>query len=460
MSLILNQIYDNSPILFQNLMVSIYGYKLHKQRYGGNSKKYIDELMQSQWLSNEDLTRLQNEKLRNLINHAYNTVPYYQKLFKQERLTPEDIREIADLSKIPILEKNEIKKNPIGFRSSLFSKEKDTFCLDTSGSTGKPITIYCDSDSRRLHYAFFNRLRSWNNISIGVKRITFAGRTIIPPNQTKKIFWRRDINENNWLFSSYHMSEDNLKYYYEKIIEIQPDEINSYPSSLFLLAKYMFLNDLSGVKPKAIITSAETLLDHQRKLIEDIFECKICDQYGCTEMAHFISQCEYGTYHMHPEFGIIEVVDKEGNIVQNEKQGEIICTSFINKAMPLIRYRLGDSITLSNKKCSCGRNFPVVSQIIGRTDDILITPDGRPLGRLDPVFKGMNGLNETQIVQTAIDTLAFYMVTDNNFSKSNLKALKIEIQKRVGYDMILDFIIVKNIPKDKNGKFRSVISRI
>lgn len=457
---IINKIYLNSPIMIQNLLVSIYGYKLHKRRYGGNSSKYTKELMKSQWFSVDEIAELQNDRLRNLIMHAYNTVPYYNKLFKDKGLMPEDISQVSDLPKIPLLSKETIRRNPIYVCSKMMLNTRDIFVLGTSGTTGTPLKIYCDKESRKRNYAFFNRLRSWNNIKIGDKRVTFGGKVIIPPNPRKPIFWRYDINENNWLFSSYHMSEDNLRYYYKNLLAIQPDEIVSYPSSISVLAKYIFQNKLTKIRPRAIMTSAETLLQHQRELIEDQFECKITDQYSSAEMSHFISQCEKGNYHIHPEYGIVEVVNKNGKPVGSGEPGEIVCTSFINYTMPLIRYRLGDVLILSDEKCSCGRNFPTVSQIIGRMDDILIAPDGRPLVRFSPTIRGMQGLYETQIIQTHKDTLVVNMVVDPGFSAKDVDKFRKELTRRTGSGMKIQINFIDNIPKDKNGKFRTVISKI
>lgn len=457
---IINKIYLNSPIIIQNLLVSIYGFQLHRRRYGGNSNKYTKELMKSQWFSVDEIAEHQNDRLRNLVIHANNTVPYYNRLFKDEGLIPEDISQVSDLPRIPLLSKETIRRSSIYICSKMMLNRRGIFVLGTSGTTGTPLKIYCDKESRRRNYAFFNRLRSWNNIRIGDKRVTFGGKVIVPANPRKPIFWRYDINENNWLFSSYHMSEKNLIHYYNKLTKIQPDEIVSYPSSIFVLAKYIYTNNLPKIRPRAIMTSAETLLEHQRELIEAQFECKITDQYGTAEMSHFVSQCEKGTYHIHPEYGIVEVVNKDGVPVGRGEPGEIVCTSFINYTMPLIRYRLGDVLILSDKKCSCGRNFPTVSQIIGRMDDILITPDGRPLVRFSPTIRGMKGLYETQIIQTRKDTLLINVVADPEFSENDLDKFRKELINRTGSGMKIQINFVDNIPKDKNGKFRTVISKI
>src|SRR5262249_21305312 len=149
---------------------------------------------------------------------------------------------------------------------------------------------------------------------------------------------------------------------------------------------------------KAIITSAETLTAAQRELIEGVFGTRCFDQYGCTEQSLFVSQCEHGTYHTHPEYGIVEIL-RDGAPARVGESGEVVCTSFTNDAFPLLRYRLGDLAAFGDEDCRCGRAFPVLERIIGRLDDVLVTPDGRQIGRLDPVFKGRRTIREAQVVQ-------------------------------------------------------------
>ena len=295
-------------------------------------------------------------------------------------------------------------------------------------------------------------MRQWNNIRIGDRRATFYGRTIIPPNQVDPPFWRYDVTENNYLFSSYHMNPVNLPHYYEKLLKVQPLEIRGYPSSLNTIASYINGNQLREIKPRAIFTTAETLLESFRENIESAFECKVTDTYGCTEMAFYITQCEHGTYHAHPEYGIIETVNNRGEPVIGEP-GELVCTSFINYAMPLIRYRIGDLVTIKKEECRCGRQFPVVGEIVGRVDDVIVTPEGRRVGRLDPIFKGGLNIKETQIIQTAPDELKLRIIPGNGHSESDRLFLEDQLKKRLGTSMNIVFEQVAEIPRDGRGKF-------
>ena len=460
MGLLIDAIYYNSPVFLQNLLVSAYGYKLNKRRYGHHHDDMLLKLEETQSLDASKLEEIQFKRFRDILSHAFKTVPFYQDLAFKTGISVKDFLSHHDITRLPIISKDQIRTNPVLYCSKDFVSRKGSFWLFTSGTSGKPLRILCDPVSRQKHYAFWSRFRRWCGLEPGSVRATFFGRIIMKSTDNKPPFWRKDIFGNNYLFSSYHMSENNLPYYYEKLGKLGVEELIGYPSSLFILAKYCLKHKLNGIRPKAVITTAETLLPQQRAMIEEAFATKVFDQYGCTEMVMFISQCEYGSYHIHPEHGIVEIVNETGQPAEIGEAGEIVCTGLLNYSMPLIRYKLGDIIRLSNRKCECGREFPVVDEIVGRTDDILFTPSGKPLGRLDPIFKGLKGIYETQIIQEAIDTLRIKMVNDNNFGEKEEKEFLYELRKRIGTEMKVIIEKVPEIPKDDNGKFRAVISRI
>jgi phenylacetate-CoA ligase len=291
------------------------------------------------------------------------------------------------------------------------------------------------------------------------------GRIIVLPEIDRPPFWRYDAAQKNLLFSSYHLSEKNLPFYVKKLKDYHPEEIVGYPSSLYHLSLYIVEKGLEGkIKPQVVFTTAENLLSYQRKIIRQAFKCPVINQYGCTEMAMFASECEHGKLHLHPEHGFVEVVPRDPNqLIGNEPDlvGEMVCTGFVNKAMPLIRYRLGDEVALSKSaRCGCGRRFPVLEKVQGRIDDIIITPDGRPVGRLDPVFKGFSGIKECQIVQESLDKVSVNIVCDAMFDASIEAELMTEFRKRLGNEMEIELVKMTEIPKSANGKFRPVVSMI
>ena len=459
MNKLYEQLYFKSPIFLQNIVTSIYGYKLYLERYSGNHDKYLEQLLKSQWYSQEQIDKYVNDKFKYIFQYAIKNVPYYKKLVSNGEIDVTKINSVIDITKLPIINKEQIRKNPQEFISHEF-KENKLIVINTSGTTGKTLKIYVDKNSRRYSYAFFSRLKYWAGVNGKHNNITFAGRTIVSPESNTPPFWRVNRAWNNYLFSSYHLSTKNIKYYVKKMKKIQPYYIDSYPSSIYAIAKYMHENNIDGIEPKAIITSSETLFDSQREIIEKVFNCPVFDQYGCAEQVVFISQCEKGYYHVHLEYGIVEFLREDGSTAEPGENARLICTGFTNKAMPLIRYDIGDTGILSNKKCICGRNYPVIEKIVGRTDDILVTKEGRQVGRLDPVFKGLQTIKEAQIIQEDYDKIILKIVPGVGYKNSDIQNVIWELKKRLGENSEIIVKKVVEIPRSANGKFRAVISNV
>jgi phenylacetate-CoA ligase len=262
--------------------------------------------------------------------------------------------------------------------------------------------------------------------------------------------------------SSYHLSFQNAPFYLSAISKYNVRYLLGYASSLLSLALAVLNNKCHVPDLKVILSNAEPLFDHQRKLIEKAFKCPVRDTYGMTEIVAASSECNKKINHLWPEVGIIEVFDESvDQPVKNGTSGRLICTGLINDIMPLIRYDIGDSGTLApeGQMCECGRNLPILLNVQGRSDDLIYTKDGRRIGRLDPVFKSDFPILEAQIVQEKIDSLRVRFVPGSNYDEKYESILEERIKERVG-DMNIIFEPVEHIPRSANGKFRAVISRI
>jgi phenylacetate-CoA ligase len=453
----IERIYEQSPIVLQHAMLSAYGWKLARVRYGAGYASYLETLTRTQYFSETELAELQDDKLRRLIQHCYENVPYYAQLFRERKLTPADFRGVGDLAKLPVLDKETVRARPeIFWARNYLSRACET--VSTSGTTGTTLRIRVDVEGRRQNYAFFSRFKHWAGVDPSARSATFAGRPIVPVNQQQSPFWRYNLACNNLLFSSYHLSEQNAPVYVEKLLAWNPQLIDSYPSSLHILARYLLDSGGQRPRPRAVITSSETLLDHQREAICRAFGTRVFDQYGSAEQVCFISECEQGTYHVHPEFGVVEFLPSAG--ADSEAGLKMVGTGFTNWAMPLLRYDTGDLAIPSDRKCKCGRHFKVVERIVGRLDDLVITPDGRRVGRLDPVFKGLTTVRQAQIIQESSTEIRVRVVPGEGFLPEHLDSIRHELKKRLGGSIEYTFQIVGDIPVGAGGKFQAVISRI
>ena len=326
----------------------------------------------------------------------------------------------------------------------------------TSGTTGTPMKmIFSFRDSQKTQAAWDVYLDT-----IGVKsfdeRARFSGRL----NAKNGDMISADLPLiKTRLYNSYNISKTTIKDYVESLNKYKPKLIEGYPSALFQLCKYILLFDLKiDFIPKAISCTAETLRIDQRQLIQEVFNCKVYNQYASSEGAPFITECKNGKYHLLLYTGLIHNVrDVEG----------VAVTSFRNSIIPLINYFIGDIITFkdkflfNNEKCDCGTLMPIISNIQGRLEDTIQTKSKGNIERLDPVFKGLEGILNSQIIQRGDGKIDVFVELRTNIEKSRIvDRLQKNLFAVLGDDMIINVLVVNNIPKGVNGKFKAVICEL
>ena len=449
----LRKIYHKSPEPVKKVIRRVHSKKPFPYIYGLKFAKYYKWLMKTQWLPPEELEELQNKRLQIIIKHAYENVPYYRRIFDERGLKPEDIQTKEDLKLLPVLTKDDVRKHFNELIARDFEKYKPVLG-HTSGSTGTAMDFYLTEFVENvIERAFIWRHWNWANFNYGDKVVTIRGQILTNDLNAVAPY---EIQENNLLLSSFHLSEQSMKKYSELIINFKPKIIRAYPSAIFLMTKYFKSRKPNPPKVTSIITSSETLLPEHRTEIENFWGCKIYDWYGLGERVVAIGECEDGRFHINLEYGIVEFKDVSGS-----NQKEIIATSFWNFAMPLIRYSTRDLITPStNSKCSCGRSLPTVNSIDGRIEDFVITKDKRIVGRLDAAFKYSFGIKYSQIIQDKIGHIIVKIVKHDNYIDKDREKLDIELRKRLGRDIDIEYEFVDDIPRTKAGKLRFVISNV
>jgi phenylacetate-CoA ligase len=258
------------------------------------------------------------------------------------------------------------------------------------------------------------------------------------------------------ILSTYHLSEKTARDYIEAIIKYNVKAIVGYPSAVSFLAR-ICLSLGQSLSLKAVLTSSETLTALTRKTISTAFGCPVYDFYGSAERTCYVFTCEEGSYHIQPEYGYTELIptDEAG-------QCKVVSTGFWNPAMPFIRYELGDIVVSSHEVCPCGRQFPVVREIMGRQADVIRTPSGRQFGAaiLTHLLYGVDNIVESQIVQQAIDRITIKYVRGPSFSQQDLENLKRLVAKHLPQELAVDFEEVSSIEKTSSGKLKPVVSRI
>jgi phenylacetate-CoA ligase len=457
----LKKIYLKLPGPLQNLAVTLRGVEIHFERYGREYRKDSNFLKETQWFSKERLYQLQCDLLRSLISHATLHIPYYKRLFQEHDISVKSIQTPDDLKKIPILTKDDIRNH----FSELISTNVDRRSLTlghTSGTTGTPLEFYWDKKVICMTNAILWRQRDWGGIKFGDPYVLMTGNVIVPLSREKPPFWRHNIIQNQLLVSSFHLNEENMGAIARKLNQFRPFFLEAYPSTAYILGRYL-IEKKQEIPLKAVFTSSEPLYPSYREVIEKAFGCHVYDYLGMAERVIFATQCEHRDgHHLNLEYGLCEILDEAGNPAKPGKSGNIVATGLHNYAMPLIRYKTGDGTAFINRGCSCGRQLPLIEDVITKAESIICTPDGRYISPsvLTHPFKPLHGIRESQIIQEDLHHLHIKLVKINENDEIKVEQLIREIQNRVGNEMEVQVEFVEKIPRTVAGKFRWVVSKI
>ena len=335
----MNWLYNHSPVWFQNLAISTYGMWVRRIRYGAEHTRQLGELLSSQAFSATRLTNLQEQRLRSVVQRAFSQTAYYSAIRKYRSIDPNKIDLGTYASIVPPVSQALVRRDPAQFSVPY---RGHVMTLQTSGSTGAPIRVKATSAAVATNFAFFARFLSWHSVSPFDGCATFAGRLVVPPAQQSPPYWRRNRAMNTTLFSSYRLHDNTVADYIAELNRLTPVYIDSYPSSIYHIAEASRRKGIAiTARPKVVVTSSEMLSPDQRWAIETAFECPVRDQYGCAEMVGWLGQCEQGSYHSSPEYGLFEVIRDDGTACSPGEVGNVCLTGFVNPLMPVLRYLIG-----------------------------------------------------------------------------------------------------------------------
>ena len=450
-------IYDRSPIFLQNLICSFRGWIESNRRFGGDFYERLERLKISEWNDEEDIANYQFAETKRLLIHAYNNVPYYRELFDGINFNINNFKSIRDLENIPILTKDMVRENYDKLKSKSLSER--ALISHTSGSTGKSLSFIFPISAIRMRWAIWFRHRARFGVKPSDKYATFTGLPAIPLTQKKPPFWRENYFARQTVFTMHHINNNSIFSIVDRLNKGDFIYYSGYPSIIYNLAVLIQENNLEIKNPpKVIFTGAETLLMHQREIISSVFKCLVTDQYGFSEGGCNASRCENDYFHEDFEYGLMECVDgkenSDGSVV-----GKIIATGFTNYAMPLIRYEVGDTATWTNVNCQCGRKTRTISQINGRNEDFILTPEGNRVQRFDYIFKNTPSIIEAQVLQFELDSIVIRIVRRYDYSINEMEAhLKNEVRDKVSVGLLVLFEYVERINLEQSGKFRAVKS--
>ncbi|MEJ7860013.1 MAG: hypothetical protein WKF90_00115 [Pyrinomonadaceae bacterium] len=407
----------------------------------------FDEIREFEW-----------SEIKRIVKHAYKYTKGYQKLFERAGAKPEDINSVETFRQLPFLTKEMIRDGLEDFSCKYPNREYIT----TGGSTGIPTGMYRDPVSFAKELA--SKAHQYHRIGWreGDRQIVFRGLQIESPGRME---FAREFNELRC--STYQFVPEQMEVYRQKAFEYQPEWIRCYPSSGYVFADYLKDSKKPFPKIKGMLCSSENLYDFQKQVFREVFgdEAKIFVHYGHYEMSALAGFCEYtDDYHVLPQYGYVEILDKDGNLVTKAGEiGEIVATSFIMMATPFIRFKTEDLAVFKGWGCAeCGRPYQIWERIEGRLQELIQTETGRLISTsmLNMHDDSYDFLKQFQFHQKKKGSLVFRFVPKTSFTNNMLRETQAKLQSKLGDDIILQMEAVKEIPLTKRGKHRLLIQEL
>ena len=418
------------------------------------------KMEETQWWSRERIEALQLERLRQLISHAQQFVPYYRDLFKKIGLTAADIQSLADLQRVPFLTKPIIRSNLEGFKSE---KAQHLARFNTGGSSGEPLIFFIGNERVSHDVAAKWRATRWWDVDIGDREIVVWGSPIELTAQDK-VRQIRDRVMRTHLIPAFEMSEAKLDEFVATIRSFRPTMLFGYPSSISLIARHaekrgQIMNNL-GIKV-AFVTS-ERLYDHQRDDISRVFGCPVANGYGGRDAGFIAHQCPQGGMHITAEDIILEIVGTNDRVLPPGQAGEIVVTHLATADFPFIRYRTGDIAVLSEKTCACGRGLPILEEIQGRSTDFVVAENGTVMHGLAVIYpiRDIKGIAAFKVIQHTTLYTVVQVIPGEDCPPDVEAIIAAGIQARLGQNVKVDVERLAEIPPEKSGKFRYIVSHV
>ena len=435
-------------------------FPLHEKLKKHTSVALLRQMEQSQWWDKQRLHDFQLVRLRDLLTYGQAHVPYYRQLFAKNGLKVEDVRSLTDLKHFPFLTKSIIRANTDALKSDI---AQHLARYNTGGSSGEPLVFFIGKKRKSHDIAAKWRATRWWGVDIGDSEIVIWGSPIELGSQDYLRSLRDRILRTK-LLPAFEMSAQKLDGFLAEIRAVRPKMLFGYPSALSHIARHakekgIGMDDL-GIQV-AFVTS-ERLYDDQRQQISEVFNCPVANGYGGRDAGFIAHECPEGGMHITAEDIIVEIIDAQGNPLPPGESGEIVVTHLATHDFPFIRYRTGDMAILHDQPCSCGRGLPLIREIQGRSTDFVVAQNGTVMHGLALIYilRDLPQIEAFKIVQESLDETRIFLVSKTALEPSLLQQIEAAFKARLGKTVHIIIEQVSQIPAEKSGKFRYVVSKV
>lgn len=451
-------LYDHSPTLLKDVFASIYGWHKNRIRFTAEYDKWASFFKEAHQYTEEQLAEFQCEKLKNMIRHCYDHVPYYRRLFDDLKLKPQDIKHPDDLKKLPIIDKEQVRELGDSLLADIYDP-KSLLRYPTSGSTGTPLKLYWSREMAGMETAFV-WTRYFHRMKFGDPWSIFTGLEIVRPGRNRPPFWRNNWAANERMYSIFHLSEENLKHYFEALNSRYSKFYSGYASVVYVIADYMERNGLRLRRPpEAFFSASEELQPAHKDKIEKMIGCKVWNRYGQGELVGSITEYPCGHLHYDMDYSILEFlpIGQEDGLIK----AEVIGTHLHHFAWPLLRYRTGDIVLYDpDETCSKGVLGQIIRSCYGRTGHYYVLPDGSRVYNISVIAKKCRNIRQMQVLQYHKGEIVVRIVPGKEYTQSDEREVEHQFRRKVGNELKIDFEHVDTIERTPAGKYLSIINRM
>lgn len=410
------------------------------------------EALRNERLSPEQVRDLQNRKLRAIVQHAYHNTIFYRRKFERAGLVANDIQTMDDLPKLPPTTKQELRTAKVEEILARGYTPENTVLEPTSGSSGIILHVYHAQDAFDRYFAYAFRplwgmgYRPWHRVAY-----TALEPVVALPWEKLGLGMRRQID----------LRSGNPRQYVEALLAIHPQILLGFPSVFMLIVRSARAEELAQIRPKAILLNSELLTDTARQMISEAFQCECYDDYSTIEFHQVAFECSHHRSHLAADNVIVEVT-QEGRPAPAGEKGDILITGLTNRAMPLLRYTIGDIGAFSAERCPCGRGFPVMKLVEGRVDDYITLPSGRKLSPrlVNPAIEFFPGIREHVLVQESPDEFTVYVNIAPEYEVTTAASIVSELKNLFQEPVHIQIVHTTEFERGRTGKLRCVVSKV
>ena len=450
-----DRLYAWLPSYAQHAAVSGFGAYWHWLRFGPGYKQFVKEYVERERFTGFDWQVWQRDRLANLLETAALRVPYYQRTWNAAERRAALAGRLDDL---PLTDKDSIRVDPENFLRE-DKRPRRRIVFHTSGSTGTPIaTIWTVMELRSSIALREVRSARWAKVSFQMPRATFSGRLVEPNPESKGPFYRFNLAERQVYLSAFHLRPETAASYVHALRKHRVKWLTGYAVSYYLLARMILEQGLTVPPLSAVITTSEKVTPEMRRMMEEAYRCRVYEEYSTVENSLFASECDSGRLHVSPDAGLVEILREDGTACGPGEVGKVVATCLLREYQIFVRYPLGDLAAWDPDPCPCGRNIPVLREVLGRIEDLVVGPDGRQMVRFHGIFVDQPKIREGQIIQETTDRIRVKIVPAEGFGQCDSDDVIHRVQQRLGVTTEVVVELVGQIPRTAAGKFQAVIS--